>query len=368
MLLYPWTVLLSCTPSIVQAHVKWFVDADHIIRNEAFTFHWTDPAVQVWIGALVFGLVGAYLVDRYVRQPPQVLIDKGAQWHSGIVYLFRLIVGISLILTAYKGAVLAPHLKEGTTFALALRGVEALIGVLFISNRLVFFGAGLLFLLFFASTAVFGFLMSLEYFNLLGIAIFLLFIKAPKRSWLDRHCIWALPLLRLHTGVALSVLAFSEKLLQPSLAMAFLAKHDVNFMKTLGFDNFTDHLFVLSAGCSELLFGMIFILGLVTRINTVSLASFLIASNVYFFLLGKQAEGILEIIGHANIFAIGMLLIFYGAGSKIRLSTRHQNACESEANPERRQIPVDASRCEPWCGDYVAAPRIAIAGSANPHA
>jgi hypothetical protein len=145
------------------------VDADHTAQNEAFSFHWTDAAVQIWIGALVFALVGAYLVDRYLRQPPQVIIDKGAQWHRGIVYLFRLIVGISLILTAYRGAILAPHLKEGTTFALALRGVEALIGVLFIANRLVFIGAVLLFLLFFASMAMFGFLMSVS-INLLGIA------------------------------------------------------------------------------------------------------------------------------------------------------------------------------------------------------
>jgi hypothetical protein len=213
MLFWQLPVLISCTPSAVQAHVKWFVDANRIAQNETLTFHLTDPAVQLWIGALVFGLVSAYLLDRYMRQPPQALIDTGAQWHQSIVYLFRLIVGFSLLVTAYKGAILAPHLQEGSTFALALRGVEALIGLLFISNRLVFFGAVLLFLLFFTSTAIFGFLMSVEYFNLLGIAVFLLLVKAPKLSWLDRHCIWALPLLRFHTGVALSVLAFSEKLL-----------------------------------------------------------------------------------------------------------------------------------------------------------
>jgi uncharacterized membrane protein YphA (DoxX/SURF4 family) len=159
-------------------------------------------------------------------------------------------------------------------------------------------------------------------------------------------------LLRFHTGVALSVLAFSEKLLQPSLAMAFLEKHNVNFMKTLGFENFSDHLFVLSAGFSELLFGMIFVLGLVTRINTLALAFFLIASNVYFFLMGKSAEGILEIIGHANLFAIGLLLIFYGAGSKLRLSTPRPHANEHESQPEGQDGVAPASPCEPWCVNY----------------
>lgn len=347
MLSWQLPVLISCTPSFVQAHVKWFVDADRIARNETWTFHLTDPAVQIWIGALLFGLVSAYLLDRYIRQPPQVLIDTGAQFHQGIIYLFRLIVGISLLVTAYKGAILAPHLKEGSIFALALRGVEALIGLLFISNRMVFFGAALLFLLFFSNTAIFGFLMSVEYFNLLGIAVFLLFTNTPKPSWMDRHRVWALPLLRFHTGVALSVLAFSEKLLQPSLAMAFLEKHHVNFMKTLGFENFSDHLFVLSAGFSELLFGTIFILGLVTRINTLALAFFLIASNVYFFLMGKPAEGILEIIGHANIFAIAMLLIFYGAGTKLRLSTSRSSASEHESHSEGRAVAAQVSPREP---------------------
>lgn len=312
-------VLFGIT-SVAAAHVKWFVEADSIAPNKAFTFLFSDLAVQIWLVILVAALIVAYLLNRMMIPPPQIVVNKGEQYKSKIIYLFQLIVGISLVLTSYSGSILAPHLKDPTVFAVSLRLLEGVVGVLLIANFYVFIAAILLFCLFIASTAVFGFLMSVEYFNLLGIAVFLLILKAPKNYRLTEHQIWALPLLRLHTGIALCVLAFSEKLLRPELAMAFLDKHQVNFMQNLGVGEFSNHLFVLSAGCSELLFGLIFLLGFITRINTLSLAFFLIASNVYFFVVGKPAEGILEIIGHANLIAIAIILIIYGAGEKIRVS------------------------------------------------
>ena len=115
--------------------------------------------------------------------------------------------------------------------SILLRIVAAMVGILFIVNLWVIVGAIILFVLFFTSSIVFGLLMSLEYFNLLGIAVFLMILKSSRESWLGNHRDWALPLLRLHTGVAFLVLAFSEKLLRPDLAMAFLEKHGVNFMK-----------------------------------------------------------------------------------------------------------------------------------------
>src|SRR4029078_2240997 len=106
----------------------------------------------------------------------------------------------------------------------------------------------------------------------------------------------------------------------PHLAMSFLEKNKVNFMQTLGFDFFSDRLFVLSAGCTELVFGIIFILGLITRLNALALAGFLVSSNLYFFMVGKTDEAFLELSGHLPLFAVAILLILYGSSNKICLT------------------------------------------------
>jgi hypothetical protein len=312
-----WIFVVCGMPSVAYAHANWFVDADHVPPDPSLTYRLIDPAVQLWMGLLAVGLILAYMVDRLAPQPPQVLIKKGEAWRKSIIYIFQLIIGVALITTAYRGAILAPHLKAGADLGLVLRGLESVVGLLFILNLWVRMGAFILFVLYIAIAGIFGLLSSLEYCNFLGIALFLIFIKSPRGSRLGDYSDWAVPLLRLSTGVALSVLAFSEKLLQPSLAMHFLAEHPVNFMKALGIEGFSDHLFVLSAGFCELLFGLIFISGLVTRINTIAIAFFLLASNLYFFLVGDTAVGLMELIGHSNLLCIAMVLVFYGVESRV---------------------------------------------------
>jgi len=314
-----WMVVVWAMPSVAYAHAKWFIDAHHFHPEPALNYHLTDPAVQIWMGLLALGLILAYVVDRLAPQPPHALIEKGETWWNIIIYIFQLVIGVALIFTAYRGAILAPHFKVGTHLDLVLRGFETLSGLLFILNRWVRTGAVILAALYFAIAAIFGLLASLEYCNFLGIALFLIFIKSSQGSLTGYHFDWAVSLLRLLTGVALSVLAFSEKLLVPSLAMHFLADHPVNFMKILGVNGYTDHLFVLSAGFCELLFGLIFISGLVTRINTIAIGFFLVASNLYFFIDGDLAVGIMELIGHSNLLCIAMILVFCGAGKRVSL-------------------------------------------------
>jgi hypothetical protein len=71
-----------------------------------------------------------------------------------------------------------------------------------------------------------------------------------------------------------------------------------------------------------LIFGIIFLLGLITRLNTLALAGFLISSNLYFFLIGKTEEAFLELTGHLPLLAIAILLILFGGGNRLRLPVR----------------------------------------------
>jgi hypothetical protein len=315
------TVTLASWPAVAGAHVKWFV------RHRAgeagvAPFTLADPAVQVWTAVVLVLVLAAAVLDRRVRTPPPSLTSF-AQWQQPQIQdVFQLLVGLALLLTALKGAIVAPHLGDGGALVLALRFLQGAIGVLLMANRVVCCAATLMVGVFVSSTALFGFVSSLEYFNFLGSAVFLLLLRAPATSRLDRWRHYGVPLLRIHLGIALGVLAWTEKLLDPALAIRFLEENQVNFMKALGIESFSDRLFVLSAGSTELLFAIVFVLGLVTRINTLALAGFLVSSNAYFFAVGKTNEAFLELSGHLPLFAIAMILILYGDGGALRLPNR----------------------------------------------
>ncbi len=309
-------ILLLSRPGPVTAHVKWFVEEKAVDPIEATHYSLAEPVVLGWIGVILVSLAAAALLDRYLPRPPEVLMTFAQEHRQKIVRLFQIMVGLALLLTAAKGAIIAPHLSDQGQLGLLLRFVEGGIGVLLIANLAVGLGGVLMVLVYLVSAGLFGFISSLEYFNFLGIALFLILNSAPVDS---RARGYALPLLRVHTGIALAVLAWTEKLYSPDLAMHFLRENKINFMQALGFDFFTDRLFVLCAGCTELIFGLVFIFGLITRINTLALAGFLISSNAYFFLVGKTDEAFLEMSGHLPIVAIAVLFIMYGSGRHLRL-------------------------------------------------
>ena len=111
------------------------------------------------------------------------------------------------------------------------------------------------------------------------------------------------------TGVSLIVMAFSEKLMYPELGLSFLEIHQWNFMNNMGMTWFTDELFVLSTGFSEMVFGVIFILGYLTRINTVLIASFFAMSVVTMSVQFGQWE-----VEDLVVYSAATLFIFYGHG------------------------------------------------------
>ncbi|MCM2358275.1 MAG: hypothetical protein NDI77_09005 [Geobacteraceae bacterium] len=308
--------LLLGLPVLASAHVKWFVreDSEQLVQVSQFSF--AEPWVQTWVGIILVCVTMALLMERYLPGPPEKLVTFAQDRRQQAVHLFQGLVGLALLLTAVKGAILAPHLSEESLFGLLLRFAQGGIGVLFIANKAVRLGAVLMVVLFLASTGLFGFITSLEYFNFLGIALFLLLQSAPG----DRVRSYALPVMRIHTGIALGVLAWTEKLIDPNLAARFLEKNQINFMKALGEQIFTDRVFILCAGCTELIFAIIFTLGLITRINTLALAGFLVSSNLYFFLVGKTDEAFLELSGHLPLIAVAILLILYGGGSRLCLT------------------------------------------------
>ncbi|EKD93656.1 MAG: hypothetical protein ACD_28C00103G0002, partial [uncultured bacterium] len=159
-------------------------------------------------------------------------------------------------------------------------------------------------------------LTALDYINMAGIAAFLALMTVSTHSFWYRYHAWAVPILRVSTGAALILLAFSEKLLDPTRAVALLEKYPLNFMPFVGFHEFSNRLFILCAGATETVFGLIFLLGWIPRLNTAALAVFLVASNLSFFALGFSKEGGQELIGHLPVLGTALILLTYGAGEK----------------------------------------------------
>lgn len=310
----PFLILLWLLPAPALAHVKWFVPSGQALAPDYPAYTLTEPAVLLWLAlAVVLTAVSRWLDTR--------LPSPGTPGLPGqiVTALLPFGTGISLLLTAASGAVLAPHFQGQGWSADALLLLEALAGALLLFPLLVFAGALVL------STVCLGLLLQagllgvLEYLNVVGIAVFLILTHHPSAARRRHYSSWALPLLRISTGLALLTLAFTEKLLRPDYAETFVQTYMWNFMQNLGVDLYTDRLFVLSAGCVEAVLGLLLILGTTTRLVVLVTSGFMLSSNLAFLLQGDREEALMEIIGHLPIICIALILLAYGSSNERHL-------------------------------------------------
>jgi uncharacterized membrane protein YphA (DoxX/SURF4 family) len=331
------TILVSLSlffffPAQASAHVKWFVEQPTGVNKVQFSL--SEPAIQIGILILISAIATAIWLNRIIVEPPRAVVTLGERRMGAVVYLVQLLVGISLLVTTINGAVVAPHLENEGVLMVLMQVVQVSAAVLLIANRWVPVVTILILILMLFCIQAFGLVTPMEYCNLLGIAVFFALMKVSDKSRLAQYRGKALPILRVITGIALVVLAFTEKLLNPDLAMRFLSEHNMNFMRQIGIEAYSDYLFVLSAGFAELLFGVVLILGVVTRINIMVLACFLIASNTYFFVIGDDVNGVTEIFGHMPLFAAAIVFIIYG-GDKIAAKTINNSGMSSTVGVDR---------------------------------
>lgn len=333
------TILLTLTLAIplAEAHVKWFVEKEEVTLSETAPFSLSETAVQGWIAMVLMGIIIAGLLEKKLPSLP-IRWEKYAkvhqkQWIRG----FQIILGITLLICAKQGLTPAPHVQATTV----IRFFEAIAGILLLFNKGTPLAAGFILLSWASLWGSTDGVSAWEYINLVGIGLFLLFkshVTSTASNFFKQYDAWALPLLRWFTGLALLVLAFTEKLLNPSSAMAFLEKYQFNFISPIGFSVFNDRLFILTAGSMEALFALIFLSGWIPRLNTAAIGVFLIASNAYFFMSGHVVEGWQELIGHLPILATAGLILTYGSGEKLRWPIKNRTS------PRKRSVHKYAAR------------------------
>jgi uncharacterized membrane protein YphA (DoxX/SURF4 family) len=298
------------------AHVKWFVPTDGVVDSAFIPYAIDDLAVLLWIGIAILIIISSVLLDSRLPSPPIV----ETRIRKEIIAILRVCTGMSLLLTAYDGSIFAPHYQAGGNFGVILLIIEGIAGVLLISNYFVLQASLMLFTLYAALILQFGFIETMEYWNIIGIAFFLMFNNLSNSHYEEKLKPYSVPVLRIFTGIALVTLGLSEKLLGAEHGEAFIAEFEWNFMFNLGFENFSDRLFVLSTGMMEVVFGIILILGTTTRLNVLVISAFMLTSNITFLVQGDNTAALMELIGHLPIIATAVICIFFGYGQRLKVT------------------------------------------------
>ncbi len=306
-------LVAALAPQLTNAHIKWFVETDRLLAGESFRFSLNDTILWVWITIVIGIVLISIILDKKIKPPSTGSRNTIKKWWPGVRWILRITAALWLLYSAYSGWVIASTYPAAGTASTVLQLSQVLIAGLLLTGYFQRVGGALLSALYLAMFIVFPGWDIFEHAFVLGLGIFFLCNTGSKTKDLLSRCHeWTLPTLRVTTGISLIVLGLNEKILHPELSLAFLAEHHWNFMAALGIEWYTDQLFVLSAGMTELLFGTILVLGTITRINTAVMS--------VFFFVTAIVLGLDELVGHLPIFGIAITLIIYGAGRHFRFN------------------------------------------------
>jgi len=313
--------MLLCSPLLTFAHTKWYATGDvtPLVSPPNSALH-----VGVLLGLVAFAIAVGIILERKQLLTLDFFHPKKPHSFERAASTFTMLMGVFLIIAGTHSYIFSPNLSFHTGVPMFFIVAQIIVGFSFllgIMSRLAGIILMFLWILLFQfieplllleniwvlTTALFIMMMGNDYFSI--------FSFATLRTYAAPYKKYALSLLRLGTGVTLVILGFSEKILAPELGVNFLSQHHWNFMHHMGFE-FSDYLFTLAAGSVELLFGIVFILGVVTRLNA------LVVAVVFFipiFILGPM-----ELAGHLPHFAAIILLLLFGNGGHFTIFRRQE--------------------------------------------
>jgi uncharacterized membrane protein YphA (DoxX/SURF4 family) len=298
-------------PSVALAHTKWFAE------ESLSPFSSTEPTalyLSAWVLIIVLVVAIGMFVEKKRWFNFGFLQPKKPHVFERAASTFAMVTGTFFIIAGTHEYLFSPNLSPESGVPMSLIFIQIAIGFAFllgIASRLAAIALSLLWCSLFIyiepilvienvwvlSTALFITLMGNEYFSIVSFAS-LRSLAAPYKKY-------ALSILRVGTGATLMILGLSEKILAPEFGVNFLSSHHWNFMHQLGF-TYSDYLFTLSAGAVEFLFGLIFVLGIATRLNALVVA---VVFSIPLFILGP-----VELAGHLPHFAAVVLLLLFGGG------------------------------------------------------
>jgi len=309
-------VALVC-PSAVHAHEKWFIDAS------LYPTDWGAVLRFPGILAVAAALVATLLVwlgwrarrGRDLIPGPEVLgaTEAGrARFYALVPLILGIHIALPLIVLGIKGVLFSPNNALPEHWLYWLGTAQIGVGLCLLYGGMTRLGAVVLGVAWLLGVGIVGLEPMLENLHILGFAVFfaltgrgpyaidrLLFPVLEPSPHLARR---AMVSLRVATGGALAVVAFTEKLANPALARAFLQAHPLNFTPWLGVP-MSDDLFILCAGTTELIIGLCLILGLFPRV--------VILTSWLFINMTLTIFNWVELVGHLPLYGVmGILLVW----------------------------------------------------------
>lgn len=295
------------------AHVNWFVDGEAL---PPYNFGATEPIFLIWLSLALLMVLSSIWLDGKL---PALRVPETKLRHD-FMEILRVFTGMSFLLTAYEGSLVAPHKVADGSFGLLLVIIQAFIGIMLIANRWIKIAAVLMLVLHAGVVIKFGVLPALEYAVMIGIAFFLLLNSIEDVASRELLKPYSVDALRIWTGISLVALAIGEKLAPSALGQVFVAQYQWNFMQALGFTFFDDRLLVLSAGMVEAVIGIVLILGTTVRLAVLVLSIMMAVSNLVFILQGNNEAALVEFIGHMPIIGVALLLLLLGHGQRLKIT------------------------------------------------
>jgi hypothetical protein len=323
---------------VVLPHEAWFTEA-----RPPYDWSFTvQPLTLVLIGAAVALAVGWRVAASRFPAPEISLLRPLGRLAPYIPRLLGVHAGVSLLAQAARGTYLAPSLDlPSSPLGSALAIAEGVLGVWLVTGFRIRAAAVLLVAAGPLGMPSYGVVPILERVDLLGVALFLALLPpedtpggavdaGPERV---RVPLFAL---RLAIGGALIILAFTEKLARPDLALVLLDRYPAfNVLQAFGIP-VGDLAFVRIAGAVELLFGLLIISGALPQIAVIVAG---IPFNATLFFLGTE-----ELIGHLPVYGAMLALLVYGSNPEL---ARTVAWLPSRPSSGARTPRGDASRLRP---------------------
>lgn len=301
-------------------HERWFLDeARFPVQFGTWSSANSIVPVAVALGITVVATVIWRALGRRSVVPGPIAL--GMPWEnyvrllSWVPLVIGVHMGVTLLVSGMNRQFFVPNLELPANLLGGLLGmVEIAIALSFIYGALARPAAAGLGVAWIIGMLVFGPLRLIEHTEILGIAFFLFATGRGPLAFdmvLDRLnkpvaplIPYAVPVLRISLGIGLTVAAFTEKLWNIPMGLAFLSDHRFNFFPYIGLPGIDDTKFLLIAGAVELLLGLMLIAGTYVRLIIILT---LIPFNLSLPFLGWR-----ELVGHLPTYGILALLLLWG--------------------------------------------------------
>ena len=309
------------------AHETWFLD-------DPYDLEWSFIGEGLTLALLGVALGTTLLLRLVNRYADGIDVPRLAAVAPYIPFAIRIHLAVSLIGLLSLGFYLSPAMDlETNVVGIALGTVMAVVAIGMATGFKAREAAWLLILAGPVGMLEFGVDPVLQRIDLLGLAAFVV-IVGPGRWSADlergaasdrfgRHgeigeremdlLANGILVLRVAAGAALILVALYEKLLNPQLALDFLAEHEnLQLATQLGL-GMSDIDFVRVAGTIEVLFGLLLISGALPQV-IILIAGIPFNATLWFF-------GINELVGHLPIYGAMLAILVFGSHPQLRRTT-----------------------------------------------